>query len=473
MSGSGEPSREELVALVERQSRLIGEQAERIEALQVEVAELRRRLGRNSRNCSQPPSADGPTAPVPRLTRRRSGRRPGKQPGVGGAALLQVDDPDEVIDHIPDACAGCGADLADAVEAGVVRRQVHDIPTITPTVVEHRLHRRRCGCGHVTAAAAAPGITAPATYGPNLRALAAYLVVFQHIPVARAAQLIADLSGARPSTGWICGVLGQVADALVDVEKLIKTLITLAHVIHIDETSSNINGMRWWLHVASTEKLTAYHLHPSRGRAAVTEFAILPDYHGTVVHDALAVYDAYPAARHALCGAHLARELVAAAEAHPDQHWPEQALRALYGLNTAAHHARDQHQSTIPPQIVDPLLTCWRHAILVGLAEHHRVPGRKQSTTRNLLERLRDRDAQILLFARDLSVPFTNNQAERDVRPTKTQMKISSCHRSEATARSWLRIRSYISTIRKHGHNVLTGLRDAITGNPWTPPQLA
>jgi transposase len=130
----------------------------------------------------------------------------------------------------------------------------------------------------------------------------------------------------------------------------------------------------------------------------------------------------------------------------------------------------DQQLPAIPPEIADPLLASWRHALLVGLAEHRRVPGRRQSKTRNLLERLRDRDEQVLLFARDLSVPFTNNQAERDLRPTKTQMKISGCHRSETTAKAWLRVRGYISTVRKHGDNVLDALRDAITGSPWKPP---
>jgi transposase len=307
-------------------------------------------------------------------------------------------------------------------------------------------------------------------YGPNLRALAVYLLVFQHIPVARTAALIADLTGARPSTGWISAVLSTFADVLLDVEKLIKSLIVLAHVIHVDETTSNINGARWWLHVAGTDTLTAYHLHPSRGRAAVTEFGVLPAFRGTVVHDALSLYDSYPQARHALCGAHISRELVAAAEADPDQDWPEQALRALHGLNSAAHQARDQQLPEIPPEIADPLLDSWRHALLVGLAEHRRAPGRRQSKTRNLLQRLCDRDAQVLLFARDLSVPFTNNQAERDVRPTKTQLKISGCHRSATTAKAWLRVRGYISTVAKHGGNVLDALREAITGNPWKPP---
>jgi transposase len=470
VSGSEQPSREELLALIEQQARVIEELTARIAVQNERIAELERQLGRNSRNSSQPPSADGPAVSPSRAARRRSGRSPGKQPGAGGTALFQTSDPDDIVDHVPASCSGCGSDLAGATAVGVVRRQVHDIPTITPVVVEHRLHKRRCSCGSTTTATAPAGVGAAACYGPNLRALAVYLLVFQHVPVARTQALLADLTGARPSTGWISSQLTTVAEVLVDVEKLIKSLIVLAHVIHVDETTSNINGARWWLHVASTTTLTAYHLHPSRGRKAVTEFDVLPAFCGTVVHDALSVYDTYPQARHALCGAHLARELTAAAEAHPDQGWPPQALRALHGLNTAAHQARNQQLPTIPPETADPLLDSWRHALLVGLAEHRRAPGRKQSTTRNLLERLRDRDDQVLLFARDLSVPFTNNQAERDVRPTKTQLKISGCHRSETTAKAWLRIRGYISTVAKHGQNILTALRDAITRNPWTPP---
>ena len=284
-------------------------------------------------------------------------------------------------------------------------------------------------------------------YGPNLRALAVYLLVFQHVPVARTAQLIADLTGARPSTGWISSVLSDVADVLVDVEKLIKSLIVLAHVIHVDETSANINGARWWLHVASTDKLTAYHLHRSRGRAAVTEFDVLPAFRGTVVHDALCVYDAYPDARHALCGAHLGRGLVAAAEAHPDRPGPTQALVRCTVLTppptTPATSANRRSRPRSPIRCsIRGATRCWS-----GSPSTAACPGRRQSKTRNLLERLRDRDDQVLLFARDLSVPFTNNQAERDIRPTKTQLKITGCHRSETTANAWLRVRGYISTV--------------------------
>ena len=219
-----------------------------------------------------------------------------------------------------------------------------------------------------------------------------------------------------------------------------KTLITLASIGHFDETSLNVNGAKWWLHVAATDTLTAYHLHPSRGRVAVDEFGVLPKLTGTAVHDALSVYDGenYLAARHALCGAHIARELTAAAESQPDQAWPHAALDALHALNQAAHDARTAGKTQIPRRQRQRLIDNWRHAILCGLADHPEQPGRKQSKTRNLLLRLHQRDKQVLLFAQDLTVPYSNNQAERDLRPVKTQMKISGCARSETHARAWL-----------------------------------
>ena len=463
-----ELSREQLLAVVAAQAQLIEEQAARIEALTEQVAELTRRLGQNSGNSSLPPSADRFAKPK-RDRRQGSARKPGKQPGAPGSGLELLADPDEVIDHVPPACHGCGTGLEEAEAAGVIVRQVRDVPLVKVRVVEHRMHKLVCGCGAVSTASAPAGVEGPVCYGPNLRAIAVYLVVFQHVPVQRAAQLIADLTGAAPSTGWVSAQVARTAQALAEVEKLIKTLITLAAVIGVDETTVNIAGVKQWLHVARTDKLTAYHLHASRGRAAVTEFGVLPDYMGTVVHDALAVYDVYPA-RHALCGAHLLRELTAVAETHPEQIWPGQARSALADLSAAARTTRDQGLHRIPPQQVTEPLMLFRHAVLVGLAEHRRVDGRKQSKARNLLERLRDREPEILRFTVDPGVPFTNNGSERDLRPVKTQIKISGCHRATTGAQAWLRVRGYISTVAKHGDDILTALRDALTGNPWTPP---
>jgi transposase len=466
-----EPSREELLALVAAQAGVIEAQAQRIEQLEAMVVELQRRLGQNSRNSSKPPSADGPAKPA-RRSQPGTGRSPGKQAGTPGASLSRNASPDAVIDHMPAACRGCGSDLAAAAQVGLVVRQVIDIPEVSASTTEHRMYKRRCACGAVTTAAAPPEATGPVVYGPNLRALAVYLLVFQHVPVERTAILLADVCGAAVSTGWVCRTLVRTSDALADVDKLIKTLLVAAHVLHVDETSTQVAGRRYWLHVACTPLLTAFHLHCSRGRIAVDDFGVLPGFAGVCVHDALSVYDAraYPHATHALCCAHLNRELTAADEAHPGQKWPTQARDALLALNTAAHRARARGLTQIPPEIAQFYLTLFTQAIAVGLSLHPRAPGREQTKTRNLLERLRERRGEVLRFVHDLRVPFTNNQAERDLRPAKTQLKISGCHRSTTGAAAWLRVRGYISTARKHGINVMTAIRDAVTGSPWTPP---
>lgn len=466
MAESVDPRDVELAAA----NRRIADLESTVAALMAEVAELKRRLGQNSRNSSMPPSTDRLDTSPARREQRRSGRKPGKQPGGQGFALRRTEAPDRVVDHVPAACEGCGAGLAGAKDAGILARQITDIPATSASTTEHRLHRLRCSCGHVSTATAPAGVDRPVQYGPNLRALVCYLVVFQHIPVERAQTLICDLTGTRPSTGWISSVIGQVADLLQGSTQSVKDQLKAGPVLHCDETGLNIAGVTWWLHVACTQKLTAYHLHRSRGRVAVDEFDVLPGYRGTVVHDGLSVYDGpkYATARHAWCGAHLTRELHAAKENVPGQDWPAAALQAYHALNNAAHHARD-HDAAIDPGELDTLTVNFTQAVLVGLAQNPRRPGREQSKTRNLLERLHTHHDRVLLFRQDLNVPFTNNQAERDVRPAKTQIKISGSHRSETGAKAWLTIRGHISTLRKHQHNVLDGLRDAILGNPWQP----
>lgn len=459
------PANEQLLAVVAEQARLIRE-------LRAEIVELKRQLGQNSKNSSRPPSGDRLNRSLSRAQQRKAGRKPGKQPGDGGVTLRRKEIADDSHDYLPGACGGCGEGLAGRVSERVLARQVVDIPEkIEATVFEHRLHSVRCGCGHLTRADAPAGVTAPVAYGPNLRALAAYLVVYQHVPVARAAELIADVTGTRVSTGWISSVIAATGEQLAGTDAVIRARLVAGYLLHVDETSINVNGQKMWLHVASTATLTAYFLHTSRGRVAVDEFAILPGYTGVCVHDSLSVYDGldYARATHALCGAHIARELVAAAEADPANAWPKAALDALYELNTAARQARAAEGTSIDAQILDPLVTRWKHALLCGLADNPRREGRKQSKTRNLLERLTARQEQVLRFARDLRVGFTNNQAERDLRPVKTQLKISGCHRSSDGASAWLRIRGYISTMRKNGAPVLECLRAAISGNPWTP----
>jgi transposase len=463
------PSYDELAALVAAQAVELARAREEIVRLQDEVAQLKRRLGMNSGNSSMPPSSDRFSKPAPKSLRGRTNRKQGKQPGAPGASLSLVEDPDQIVDHMPSSCSGCGTGLRRRDEVGVTRRQVVDLPEVRPAVTEHRLHRLRCrSCRHVTTAPGPAEATAPACYGPNVTALAVYLLTFQHIPVARTAQLLQDLLGLPVSTGWVAGVLTPVATQLDGFAERVEQALRAAPVAHFDETGIRVAGKKWWLHVACTPLLTAYLPHPQRGGEAMDEFGILTRFRGVAVHDGLMSYQDF-GRKHARCNAHHLRELVAASEAHPEHSWPRIAMKTLEELNTAAHTARDAGLAAIPAHIVDPLISRFARTVNLGLLLHPPDRGRKQSKTRNLLVRLRDYQHQVLLFARDLTVPFTNNQAERDLRMIKAQLKISGGWRTRHGACAWLRVRGYISTVRKNGLHVITALRAAITGSPWLP----
>jgi transposase len=463
------PSYDELAALVAAQAVELARAREEITALRAEVAALKRRLGTNSGNSSMPPSSDRFSKPAPKSLRGKTGRKQGKQPGTPGAHLSLVENPDTIVDHTPSACAGCSAGLRRTDRAGVIRRQVVDLPPVRPSVTEHRLHRLRCGgCRHITTATGPAEATAPACYGPNVTALAVYLLTYQHIPVVRTAQLLADLLGLPVSTGWVAGVLTPVATNLDEFAERVEQALRAASVAHFDETGIRVEGKNWWLHVACTSRLTAYLPHRQRGGEAMDDFGILTRFRGVAVHDGLMSYQDF-GRKHARCNAHHLRELVAASEAFPEHSWPRIAMKTLEQLNTAAHAARDAGLAAIPAHVVDPLISRFVRTINVGLLLHPPDRGRKQSKTRNLLVRLRDYQQQVLLFARDLTVPFTNNQAERDLRMIKAQLKVSGGWRTQHGAQAWLRVRGYISTARKNGLHLITALRDAITGNPWLP----
>ncbi|MGW3985372.1 IS66 family transposase, partial [Streptomyces mirabilis] len=238
----------------------------------------------------------------------------------------------------------------------------------------------------------------PSFYGPNLRALAVYLLVFQHIPVERTARLIADVTGAEVSTGWVASLLSEAASLVEDSVNLIRALLVMGHVLHADETTTRIGTVRRRLHVACTDFLTLLHLAP-RSRAGADAGGVLPGYRGVLVHDSLSLYAGYSHCGHQLCGAHLIRELTAAEEDFPDQHWHRQIRWALAGLNTQALRVRSGEITETSPDALLLHLSAFHQGIAVGLSQHSRAEERKQSTTRNLLERLRDQAHAVLRFA--------------------------------------------------------------------------
>jgi transposase len=480
-------------ALILEQAERIEAQAERIEALEAVVAGLRERLeageragSRNSGNSSMPPSSDDlPGRRMPRKQRRaaeRAGekkRERGKQPGSPGAAM-RWEVPDRAEDHYPRGECACGRDLAVAADLGVARSyQQEEIPAAAAERVQHDLHEAECGCGRVHVAARPEGVPDSAlSIGPRLRALAVYLVVFQHVPVERCRQLIADVAGAAVSAGFIHSCLRQAAGLAAEVVRLIRALITAAAVAGFDETTlrSGPAGEKKYVHGAFTEEYSAFWLG-TRSLDSMQGAGILPGFAGVVVSDRYQNYF-HPRWEHVAgnqaCAAHILRDYQDCAETYPGAVWPVQAQRALRGLIGAWHAAREQGLEAIPAAARKPLEHEFRHAVLAGLASVRRVPGPKTSTKqrpgRDLLEFCRDRRSDVLLFTEDTSIWPTNNISERGVRPLKTQQKISGRLTSDDITRDRLDIRSYIDTARKHGHNAMDVLHDLMLGRPWRPP---
>jgi hypothetical protein len=393
---------------------------------------------------------------------------------------MRWEDPDRTEDHYPQGACECGRDLADAADRGVSRSyQQDEIPAAPAERVQHDLHDARCACGREHVAARPPGVPdAALSIGPRLRALAVYLVVFQHVPVERCRELIRDAAGAEVSTGFIHSCLAKAAGLAAGVVRLIRALITAAPVAGFDETTlrSGPAGEKKYVHGAFTELYSAFHLG-TRSLETMREAGILPDFAGVVVSDRYVNYfhESWEHfAGNQACLAHLLRDYQDCAETYPGAIWPAQAQRALRGLIHAWHEAREQDLPAIPAAIAGPLEKEFRHAVLAGLASVPRVPGPKNSTKqkpgRDLLEFCKGRQADVLRFTKDTRIWPTNNISERGVRPLKIQQNISGRLTSDDVTQDRLDIRSYIDTARKHGRGAMEVLYKLMLGSPWQPP---
>jgi len=418
-SGLEELSREELLALVTAQAQMIKQLQAQAVSLTARVAELERRLGRNSGNSSMPPSTDdlpGRTPPADKPASGGGKRKRGKQPGAPGMHLAWRPEPDETVPHFPQGACGCGADLADGADLGVARsHQQHEIPQMSAACTQHDLHAVRCVCGRVHVADRPDGLAdTSVSYGPNLQSWCVYLMVVHAIPVQRCVQLVASLTGAAPSAGWVHGLLARTAEGLLAVDKLIRTLISAAYAVCCDETPIRVGARRAkkYLLVACTADYTWYHLG-DRTLATFKDFG-LADLTGVVVHDRYQNYDSavFGDLVHQLCTAHILRDLADAAQCYPAAHWPIQIAEALRDLIHAANTARDAGHDAIDPALRVELTRRFRHGVALGLSEVDRNPDpkAKQSPGRSLLEVLRDRPDDVLRFAHDLRVPPTSNR---------------------------------------------------------------
>jgi transposase len=464
---------EERIAQLEAENAALREQ---VTVLAERLHELEARLAKDSHNSSKPPSSDGLARRTESL-RRRSGKKPGGQIGHRGETLRLVATPDAVVEHWPARCSHCQMPLAEGASVVVrERRQVHELPVMQLRVTEHQAVHVRClACQAVSGGSFPAEVPSRAQYGPRLRALAVYLVEQQLVPYGRVREVLADLFGAELSTGTLVEWVSQAATALAPVEACIKAALSQVPVLHNDETGVRQAGRMAWVHVASTKHLTHYGIHANRSAQATTDIGILPGYQGVSVHDGWKPYRAHTACRHALCNIHHLRELTFLHEQY-HQIWAKDLKDLLREMKAATEQARIAGAMRLSPTERNRFVARYEELLAAGLAAnpppslptHHR--GRqKQSPARNLLERLWLGQDEVLAFLDDLTIPFDNNQAERDLRMLKVQQKVSGCFRSTRGGAAFGRIRGYLSSLSKQGMKRLAALETVFFGQPCYP----
>jgi len=446
----------------------ITEQQERLQ-------ELEARLGRDSNNSNKPPSSDAPWS-KPKSRRKSTGAKPGGQISHPGRTLKQVTAPDHIVEHTPVACTGCGTDLNEAESVRYEKRQVFDIPEPKLEITEHRAALKVCpSCGSYNKAAFPKAINSATQYGQRIRMIATYLWGQHYFPYERLAEALSALFSAKISPGTLFSLFPRVDTQLPPFLESAKRGLIAAPCVNFDETGLRISKRLHWLHSASTAKIALFHPHFKRGQEAMNAMGILPVYTGTAMHDGWKPYAKYNCCSHGLCNGHHLRELEGI-----EEHYEEKWAGKMQKLLLRAHQEAETHKEGLPGFLLEKLVNEYRLIIAQGKEYHASLSplprgkrGRqKQRPGKNLLDRLEKEEASTLRFLRDSAVPFTNNEAERDIRMMKLKQKISGCFRTSAGAMVFCRIRSYLATARKQRWDPLDALKLAMQGHPKLVPIL-
>lgn len=462
--------REELMQLAQRSLSALIDLFLAVEAelrkLKAEIKELKNRLAQNSTNSSKPPSTDGLAKPAPKSLRKNTGRKPGGQNGHPGKTLQQVSQPDLVVVHFLDRCpcGQCqGRSLRQEPVVDYEKRQVFELPPRLLDVTEHRAQIKRCPISGLLVRADFPSeVRAPAQYGPRFKAVQTYLNTEHFIPYDRLSRLVEDIFGQPLSQATVVSANERIYGHLEPFEKELAERLVRQALLHLDESGLRVGGKLQWLHVACTDQFTFYGVHPKRGTEAMDHFNILPRFEGWAMHDHFRPYLHYEQCAHVFCNEHHLRELKFQAQENGET-WAQEMSQFLLRQK----EGRDNHG--LPDQGKFQKILDQYHTILAkGRRKHPRRQTRAaQSKAANLLDRLEDYDLCVLAFLLDLKVPFTNNQGEQDIRMLKVQQKISGGFRTLHGARVFARIRSYLSTCRKQGRNILEALERAFRGSPF------
>ena len=429
--------------------------------LRVKVLELESRLSSNSSNSSKPPSSDG-YQKKPAFPKKVKGKK-GGQKGHKGNTLQQVSDPDKIVKCLPNKCS-CGHAFYQDEFRIAEKRQVFDLPQPKLEVTEYQIHKADCPvCGLSNKGSAPENIKAPTQYGNGVKSYVVMLNVHYKLPYKKIQLLFKDLFGYPINESTIFTASRRCYEHLEKTEDIIKTKVSLNEVAHADETGLRIEGKLQWLHTATTSLFTYLFVHKNRGKKALeSDSSILNRLNGWLVHDSWSSYFSYKNYKHALCGAHILRELQGLVDTGKSK-WAKTFKTFLMSVYEMPFDERKNRKQQIQNRFMR----------ICNIGEHMEPPplktlgkrGRyKRTKGRNLVERLIKYQDAVLAFAFYEQVPFTNNLAERDIRPTKTKQKISNSFRSFRGAEYYARIEGFISTARKNNKNIFNELSSTFDG---------
>ena len=446
----------------------------KISELLEEIAELKRRVNMNSSNSSKPPSTDGFKKPRTRSLRKRSGRRPGGQPGHKGNNMTIHHEPDSIVLHHPSECNGCPNrdHCSESMFSVKESRYVVDIE-MRANVTEHRiLCAKGCPKHEKYIVGSFPeNVSAHVQYGDSVSTLANILSTFGAVSDSRISTIMRNLFDITISPGTIVSMVSRCANKVRDRLGAIKNEIISSEVTHFDETGIRINGKTLWVHNSSTNKYTYLTVSDKRGRIGMDENGILPKFKGIAIHDCWSSYWKYDLL-HGLCNAHILRELKGIVDNRPEHQWPKLLCELLHDMKSAKDDAVGNDYDTVPLNILDSFDN--RFHCIMEIAERECPPPpdpqvrrrgrRKVGKERALIERISANWVSMKRFVHDMRVPFDNNQAERDIRNVKIKVKVSGCFRSLQGAKNYLDITSYLSTAKKHGINEVKALNALSSG---------
>jgi len=435
------------------------------EMLVDKLEELDNKISKNSTNSSIPPSKD-PNTKKNQSLRGYSGKKTGGQSGHKGSTLKKVEKPDKIIPHLLTGKCNCGIKLSTLPSSLHSTRQVFEVE-IKNVVIEHQVFETKCSCGMKHCSAYPEGVNASVQYGPGVRAIVGYLSKYQLIPSERLEEMMSDIFNTPLSEGTIDNISNYAEAGLNEFKNKFEEHVPEMKVGNADETTTNVNGKLGHIHVLSNEAFTFLYYDVKRGMAAVGRLGFLAKFTGTLVHDCFSMYFNY-GDKHAICNAHLVRELTFIEEQFGHL-WAHKVKIFLLDLNELKIYYKLNNIFHIDKNDLDDLIKNFLELLLEGrieclpLIKSILKKGKrrgKQHPALNLVNRMLKLKTEILKFAHDFDIPFTNNQAERDLRMVKVHLKISGGFRSEKGAEIFALFRGYIGTAKKHGQSVFTALKN-------------